>query len=143
MIRLFRKWRLMIWLRDQCVSHNGRPSDGFVSVDKWGTIMVFRGAFAQLAARQNFLWARAWREAGRAKILDEMYSLVDACIADRLVETRRHHDGRTLVRLSPKGADFCDLMEFIQAVCSRYQLACKFASWALGAGSILLKFGHI
>ena len=69
-------------------SHNGTPSDGFISVGKWGTIMVFRGAFAQLAARQNFLWARAWREAGRAKIPDEMYSLVDSCIAEGLVETQ-------------------------------------------------------
>jgi hypothetical protein len=122
MWRHFRKWRLIIWLRDQCASHKGRPSDGFVPVDKWGTIMVFRGAFAQLAARQNFLWALAWREAGRAKILAEMYSLVDAGIAEGLIESRRH-DGRTLVRLSPKGEDFCHFMDFLQATSSRYRLA--------------------
>ena len=122
MLRLYRKWRLIIRLRDECVRHIGRPSDGFIPVGRWGTIMVVRGAFAQQTA-SHFWWSRVWSEAHKTKKLHQINSLLDSCIADGLVDTLRNNDGRTLIKTGVKGEDFCSCMDFLQAVSSRYQLA--------------------
>jgi hypothetical protein len=122
MMRLYRKWLLMIRLRDECVRHIGKPSEGFISIDKWGTIMVVRGAFAQQTA-SRFWWSSVWSEARKTKRLYMINSLLDSCIADGFVDTRRHNDGRTLIKTGAKGEDFCGYMDFLQAVSSRYQSA--------------------
>jgi hypothetical protein len=122
MLRLYRKWRLMIRLRNECVRHIGRPSKGFISIDKWGTIMVARGAFAQQTA-SRFWWSSVWSEAHKTKKLYKINSLLDSCISDGLVDTLRRDDGGTLIKTGVKGEDFCGYMDFLQAVSSRYQLA--------------------
>jgi len=118
MWRLYRKWRLIRRLRDECVRHIGNLDNGFVSVDKWGTVMVVRGIFVKQTA-SHWWWSKIGGE-GREKV-HEIDSVLDSCIADNFIETRRRDDGANLIKASVKGEDSCGASDLAESMLSRYR----------------------
>ena len=118
MRRLFRKWRLICLLRQECLKHIGKQGDGFVEMGK--AMYVTKGAFAALALKR--VWRSIlWSQTRKTKELHEFHSLLELGIKEGLIdETSRAGDGARIIKTSLKGDDFCSFSDFSEAFLSKY-----------------------
>jgi hypothetical protein len=119
MLRLFKKWRLVRRLREECLGHIGKQGDGFVSRE--GTVWVSKGAFAH-QTMENYRRARFWSEEHKIEKLHQIHSLLDSCIAEKFIDAFLHEDGsRRFIKTSLAGEDFCDFTDFLEFCLSKYR----------------------
>ena len=123
MLRLYRKWRLVRRLRDESLAHIAKQDEDFISAG--GAIGVDKTAFVQQTADRDWR-ARFWSGARKKEKLSQIYSILDSCIAEKFIDTSLNYDGRTLIKTSLLGEDFCGFSDLAEAVLSKYNsLAAK------------------